>query len=124
MKRWLNILIVFVLATQDASICAQTVTSHTEDDYYRLISVSTSQAQTDSRAKTWKPAPDGLALEISGIAVLDDHRVAVAIRKGEVWILDSVYDDPPSNVTYHRFASALHEPLGLLYHNRKIEKCK
>jgi len=99
---------------------AQVSSSNQENDYYKLISVSTSQAQTDSRAKTWKPAPDGLALEVSGIAVLDDHRVAVAIRKGEVWILDGVYDDPPSHVTYHRFASALHEPLGLLYHNDSL----
>ncbi len=45
---------------------------------------------------------------------LDDRRLAVAIRKGEVWILDGVYDDPPKNVTYKKFATALHEPLGLL----------
>ncbi|MEM8670738.1 MAG: hypothetical protein AAGG48_24640 [Planctomycetota bacterium] len=87
-----------------------------EDDYYRLISVSTSAAQTDSRSKNWKPAPNDLALEIGGMDFLDDGRLAVAIRKGEVWLLDGVYDDPPSDVTYHRFASSLHEPLGLLNH--------
>lgn len=85
-----------------------------EEDYYRLISVATSEAPTESRSKNWKPAPDGLALEVSGLAVLDDHRVAVAIRKGEVWFLDGVYADPPGEIRYHRFASALHEPLGLL----------
>ncbi|TWU06733.1 hypothetical protein CA54_51320 [Symmachiella macrocystis] len=85
-----------------------------ENDYYRLETVVASPAATASRSKTWRPAPDGLALEVSGIAVLDDKRVAVAIRKGEVWILGGVYDDPPENVTYKRFASALHEPLGLL----------
>ena len=91
-----------------------------ENDFYKLISVSTSQVTSDSRSKNWKPAPDGLALEISGIAVLDEHRVAVAIRKGEVWIMDGVYADPPADVTYHRFATALHEPLGLLYHNGSL----
>jgi hypothetical protein len=85
-----------------------------ESDYYRLISVVTSQAPTESRSKNWKPGPGGLALEVSGIAVLDDERIAVTIRKGEIWILGGVYDDPPENVTYHRFATALHEPLGLL----------
>ncbi|MCA9026749.1 MAG: hypothetical protein KDA86_16195 [Planctomycetaceae bacterium] len=88
-----------------------------ENDYYRLISISTASAATDSRSKNWKPAPDGLALEISGMDFLDDGRLAVAIRKGEVWILDGVYDDPPSDVTYKRFASALHEPLGLLQYD-------
>jgi hypothetical protein len=91
-----------------------------ESDYYRLVSVATSEASTDSRSKNWKPAPDGLALEVSGLTVLDDRRVAVAIRKGEVWILDGVYDDPPNNVTYHRFAAALHEPLGLLKHGDSL----
>src|SRR6185503_11033739 len=75
-----------------------------ENDFYRLISVFTPAAQTESRAKSWKPAPEGLVLEVSGIAALDDRRVAVAIRKGEIWILDGVYDDPPSDVTYRRFA--------------------
>ncbi len=85
-----------------------------ESDYYRIISVVTSEAQTDSRAKNWKPAPEGLALEISGMAVMDDTRLAVAIRKGEIWILSGMYEDPPKNLTYKKFASALHEPLGLL----------
>nr|WP_147868567.1 hypothetical protein [Stieleria maiorica] len=88
-----------------------------EEEYYRLIDVSVAKAATDSRSKNWKPAPDGLALEVGGLAFLDDSRLAVAIRKGEVWILDGVYDDPPNNVTYKKFAGALHEPLGLLYHN-------
>lgn len=88
-----------------------------EDDYYRLITISASKAPTTSRSKTWKPSPDGLPLEVSGMAFLDDSRLAVAIRKGEIWILDGVYDDPPDNVQYHRYASALHEPLGLLLHD-------
>lgn len=88
-----------------------------EDEYYRLITVSASKAPTGSRSKTWRPAPDGLALEIGGMDFIDHSRLAVAIRKGEVWILDGVYDDPPSDVTYKRFASSLHEPLGLLFHD-------
>lgn len=86
-----------------------------ENDYYKLVSILTPQAPTDSRAKHWKPAPDDLPLEVSGIAVLDDRRIAVTIRKGEVWILDRVFEDPPARVTYHRFATGLHEPLGLAW---------
>lgn len=88
-----------------------------ESDYYRIISISTPKAQTASRSQNWKPAPDGLALEVSGMTLVDESRIAVAIRKGEVWFLDGVYDDPPKNVQYHRFATALHEPLGLLKYN-------
>jgi glucose/arabinose dehydrogenase len=88
-----------------------------ESDYYRIVTIATSEAKTDSRAKFWKPAPDDLVLEVSGIAALSDNRIAVSIRKGEIWLLAGVYDDPPSNVTYHQFATALHEPLGLAAHD-------
>jgi len=93
---------------------AQPSAAAEEEDYYRLISIVTSKSPTGSRSKFWKPAPDGLALEVSGMQTLEGNRLAVAIRKGEVWFLDGVYDDPPHNVAYHRFAQALHEPLGLL----------
>ena len=95
----------------------QQVGAEDEEEYYRLIDISTARAATTSRSKNWKPAPDGLALEVSGMTFLDDGRLAVAIRKGEIWFLDGIYDQPPSNVTYHRFAQALHEPLGLLQHD-------
>lgn len=112
-ERWLRfgvLLLLSVLMSAPATNAAD------EDDYYRLVSVATSEAPTTSRSKNWKPAPGGLALEVSGLAVLDDSRVAVAIRKGEIWILDGVYADPPGEIKYHRFASALHEPLGLIWH--------
>lgn len=86
------------------------------NEYYRLIDVSVAKSSSSSRSKNWKPAPDGLALEVSGMTLLDDGRLAVAIRKGEIWFLDGVYDDPPNQLSYHKFASALHEPLGLLLH--------
>jgi hypothetical protein len=88
-----------------------------ESDFYKLISIAAEAGSKDSRSPTWQPAPGALALEVSGIATVDDQRVAVAVRKGEVWILGGVYDDPPNKVTLHQFASALHEPLGLLFHN-------
>jgi glucose/arabinose dehydrogenase len=86
----------------------------TEEDYYRLITVNATSAATESRSPRWKPAPDGVALEVSGMQALGDGKLAVAIRKGEVWILENVYEDPPENVQYRRFAAGLHEPLGLL----------
>lgn len=92
----------------------------TEETYYKIVSVAAAKAATDSRSKNWQPAPDGLPLEISGMSFMPDGRLAVAIRKGEVWLLDGVNDDPPSNVSYHRFAKALHEPLGLLYHDGSL----
>ena len=102
------------------SAMAEIGSEPTESDYYRIVTISTSQASSDSRSKNWKPAPDSLALEVSGMAFLEDSRLAVAIRKGEVWFLSNVVDDPPNKVGYHRFASGLHEPLGLLLHNGSL----
>lgn len=93
-----------------------------ESDFYRIVDVAVSRAATDSRSEKWKPS-DGEAmpvLEVSGLEVLPDGRVAVAIRKGEVWMIDGAYDEPADKVSFKRFASALHEPLGLLLHEGEL----
>lgn len=70
-----------------------------EEDYYRIVTL---------------PTPKDVAFEVGGLDVLPDGRVAAAIRKGEVWLVDGVYDEPPINLSYTRIAEALHEPLGIL----------
>jgi len=80
---------------------------------YETLDLYTASGTASSRSKDWKPG-DGIVLEISGMDFLADGRLAVCIRKGEVWLLDGVRADDPAKVTYHRFASGLHEPLGLL----------
>ena len=85
-----------------------------ENDYYRLVTIAAQSSPTGSREKVWRPGPDGVPLEVSGMAALPDGRLAVAIRKGDVYFLDNVDQDSPKNVVYQRFATALHEPLGLL----------
>ena len=57
--------------------------------------------------------PEQLKLEISGMARLPNGDIAVAIRKGEIWIVSNAYD--PKNAKYSVFATGLHEPLGLAY---------
>jgi len=56
--------------------------------------------------------PDGVEMEVGGLAVLPDGRLAVATRHGEIWMADDAVDDAP---TFTRFAHGLHEPLGLAY---------
>ncbi len=85
-----------------------------EADYYAIQTIVASRAPTDSRAENWRPATDGIAMEVSGIAILDDDRIAVAIRKGEVWMIDNAYTSDMTQLRFHLFASGLHEPLGLM----------
>ena len=113
-------LVCLLVLVRSPRSMAETENTPKESDYYRIVTISTSQASSDSRSKNWKPAPDSLALEVSGMAFLEDSRLAVSIRKGEIWFLSNVFDDPPNGVEYHRFASGLHEPLGLLRHNGSL----
>ncbi len=70
-----------------------------QSDFYRIVTL---------------PTPEGLAFEVGGMDVLPDGRVVAAIRKGEVWVVDGAYDEPPKDIAFKRIANALHEPLGLM----------
>ena len=74
------------------------VATATENDYYKLTTVH---------------FPKELKLEVSGMAALPGDRMAIAIRKGEIWIAEKLSTNKPE---YKKFASGLHEPLGLAYH--------
>ena len=80
---------------------------------YEIVDILTASTVADTRAKDWKPG-DGLALEVSGMDWTADGKLALTIRKGEVWLLDGVLAPKPDRATYQLFASGLHEPLGLL----------
>ncbi|MEW6306807.1 MAG: hypothetical protein AB1705_25355 [Verrucomicrobiota bacterium] len=65
-----------------------------EQRYYRLETVR---------------VPEGMVLEVGGLAMAHDgKRIMVATRRGEIWAYT------PGAEKWHRFASGLHEPLGLV----------
>ena len=74
----------------------------TEDSYYRVEPV---------------PAPEGIALEVSGIALLEDGRPLVCTRRGEVFVVDNAYGETGKKPVFHLFAQGLQEPLGLPPHD-------
>lgn len=57
--------------------------------------------------------PEGLELEVSGLAVLPDGRPIAATRRGEVFVVE---EQPDGTTSFKRFAEGLQEPLGLLVH--------
>lgn len=71
-----------------------------EDQYYKLTTI---------------PIPENLKLEVSGLTSMPDGRIAVAIRRGEIWIIENVSSPAPEEIQFHPFATGLHEPLGLAY---------
>ncbi|WP_246000859.1 plastocyanin/azurin family copper-binding protein [Pontibacter diazotrophicus] len=76
-----------------------------EDDFYKLISL---------------PIPEGVILEVGGLATLPDGSIAACTRRGEVWIISNPNVSGNIKPTYRRFAYGLHEPLGLAYKDGDI----
>jgi len=68
-----------------------------EAEYYKIVDV---------------PISESVKLEVGGLALTDDDKLGVSTRRGEVWVIDKPYGQNPS---YSRFASGLHESLGLAY---------
>lgn len=75
-----------------------------ETNYYRVVTYD---------------LPENLQLEASGLAAMPDGRLAVAIRRGEIWILEKPTAEPAAaeKVGYRLFASGMHELLGLAWHD-------
>jgi uncharacterized cupredoxin-like copper-binding protein len=73
----------------------------TEEDYYYIKTI---------------PIPEDVKLEVGGIAVLNDGSVAVSTRRGEIWSIENAYMSS-GKPRFSRFASGMHETLGLSYHD-------
>ncbi|MHC4994028.1 MAG: DUF7133 domain-containing protein [Planctomycetota bacterium] len=71
-----------------------------ENEYYKLVTI---------------PLPEDVVLEVGGLIQLSDGRVMAATRRGEIYIVENAYSDPPEP-TFKRFAFGLAQPLGLLEH--------
>ncbi|WP_247232906.1 plastocyanin/azurin family copper-binding protein [Telluribacter sp. SYSU D00476] len=96
-----NIILSAILAVGSvAAVQAQKARPVTEDDYYRIITM---------------PIPENVELEIGGMSVLPDGRLATSTRRGEVWMISNPYMKGNGRPLFSRFAHGLHEPLGLHY---------
>ncbi|MEP2774335.1 MAG: hypothetical protein ABJQ29_17150 [Luteolibacter sp.] len=86
---------ILVLAALTAALCAQN-----QSDYYLREEI---------------PLPEGEVMEISSIALMPEEKVAVATRRGDLWICSGAYGDDLSKVTWKKYAHGLHEPLGMFW---------
>ena len=77
---------------------AQKTSVQSEKDFYSLKTIA---------------IPEEVKLEVGGIAVLPDGRIAASTRRGEIWIIQNAYGSGAPHFT--KFASGLHEVLGLAY---------
>jgi len=77
--------------------------------------LAASQAERESkfyRIETL-PTPPGVTLEAGAMQVMPNGQLGISTRLGDIYMIDGAFETPPSNVKYRKFASGLHEVLGL-----------
>jgi uncharacterized cupredoxin-like copper-binding protein/glucose/arabinose dehydrogenase len=74
--------------------------TNTEKDYYRIVTV---------------PVPEGVELEVGGLTTLPNGDLGVSTRRGDVYIISNPYQLNGSLPYYKKFATGMHEVLGLAY---------
>src|SRR5262245_25085511 len=71
-----------------------------EDEYYRLVRF---------------PMQERIVLEAGALEFLPAGQLAVATRRGEVYLVDKPLAENPDDANFSLFASGLHEILGLAW---------
>jgi hypothetical protein len=85
-----------------------------------LTGYAFSQQQYDFYPREEIPLPPGEVMEISSIALMPEEEVAVATRRGDLWICSGAYGDDLSKLTWKKFAAGLHEPLGMFFKDNSL----
>ncbi len=70
--------------------------------------------QKDYYALTSLPIPEGVVLEVGGMAFLPDGKLAVSSRRGDIYLVENPLGKP-EEMKFSLFAAGLHEVLGLTY---------
>lgn len=94
-----NIFKTLILTFLTISVFAQ---NSAENEYYKIITL---------------PVPENLLLEVGGVTNLPNGDIALATRRGDIWLISNAYMTAGSQPYYKKFASGLHEILGLVYKN-------
>lgn len=87
-------LIAFTLVVGFNSLAQE---SPMEEDFFRIMRVS---------------SPEGTLLEVGGLAVLPNGNLGISTRRGDIFIVEN---PTSANPYFRKFASGLHEVLGLAY---------
>src|SRR5436190_8309929 len=97
--------IIVNLAAVVLAVSSAIAQNPTEDDYYRIIRF---------------PMQDRIVLEVGALETLPDGKLAVATRRGEVYLVDHPLANDPEQATFSLFASGMHEILGLAWRDGSL----
>ena len=102
-RRWLPMLLIGVCLSVTTPAPAQKMWNpapKSEDPYYKIITL---------------PIPDQITLECGSFECLPDGSLFVGTRRGDIYRVENAYSDPPKDVKFTRWATGLHEVLGMAY---------
>ncbi len=71
------------------------------------------QQQSDFYQTESFPIPEGIVLEAGAIEWMGEDQLLVSTRLGDIYLVEGVLGDSPSESRFQRYASGLHEVLGL-----------
>lgn len=108
-NRHQSVLLRLIIVAMTSSVLAKEALIPESYERFEILSAG---VEKDSRDPSWTPA-EGIPMEVGGMEWMGD-RLAVCIRKGEVWMLENPLSEDRKEIKFHLFASGLHEPLGLL----------
>jgi hypothetical protein len=57
--------------------------------------------------------PPHINLEAGGLELVPDGKLAISTRRGDIYMVDRPFADPPVDIQWTRYASGLHEVLGI-----------
>ncbi|MBE9582928.1 cupredoxin domain-containing protein [Mucilaginibacter sp. JRF] len=77
----------------------------TEKDFYRIVTL---------------PIPEGIELEVGGLALLPNGDMAASTRRGDVYIIENPYMLNGTTPYFRKFATGMHELLGLAYKDNAL----
>ncbi|MCA9200615.1 MAG: hypothetical protein KDA87_23910 [Planctomycetales bacterium] len=89
----ISVVLSQVASTQEANV-------PDEDDYYKITEL---------------PIPDAAYLEVGALELLPGPKLAVSSRRGEIYLVSQPFGRP-QDIRYQKYASGLHEVLGLSFH--------
>jgi SMP-30/Gluconolactonase/LRE-like region len=76
-------------------------------------------AESEFYGITTFATPKDCVLEVGGLAFRPDGKLLACTRRGEVWLIDDPTTTTPSESQFSRYASGLHEALGLWVQDNK-----
>jgi len=100
--RSINYILYLFVATLSMQTMSYAQESPKEEDFFKINKLR---------------SPEGTLLEVGGLCTMPDGNLAIATRRGDVYIVENPTSPKPY---FRKFASGLHELLGIAYKNGSL----